>query len=285
MLLATTLEAEGTAVDIDRAAVVEGQRGADEGGARATRLDERAGVVDGAPRAVKTLTTEEHPGGRTEGQVDLVVNGALVAEGATATHDDFAGAVDHRRLAGGIVDCTSADALASGPTDGNPTVSRQRPRPILGPARPAHRPGHHQVPAAPQRPSAPGQAIADGRRLSGISERELARGDCKCFLALQVEDLSALILIVGDRDRRVRGWNADVVGCCRQVILIPVGSSEPRRGTSAASPVDGARGRRLCQVGIHQQQSDADQKCPQEGKEKKPGLPSGPPRSQQSLHD
>ena len=53
-------------------------------------------------------------------------------------------------------------------------------------------------------------------------KREFARGDCKCLLALQVEDLSALIfLVVGDRDCRVRGWNADVVGCRRQAIFYP----------------------------------------------------------------
>ena len=72
--------------------------GGEEGGTRATRLGEGAAIVEAA--AARSAREDVR---HKEGQVDLVINGALVGEGATIDHEDEASAVDHSRLMSGIV--------------------------------------------------------------------------------------------------------------------------------------------------------------------------------------
>ena len=73
--------------------------GGEEGSTRVTRLGEGAAIVEAA--AARSAREDVR---HKEGQVDLVINGALVGEGATIDHEDEASAVDHSRLMSGIVD-------------------------------------------------------------------------------------------------------------------------------------------------------------------------------------
>src|SRR4029077_19539404 len=163
--VAAVIEAERTAVGLDRAAVVED--GGDVEGAAARRLGESAGVVEGG-RGAKVVEVGVALG--VEAAADLVVEGGAAVEvPADPGEDRAAEIVQAPRIQDDVVRVVDQQAGAKG-DDRDPAAAHAA-------ARPGHRPGHDEGAVAGQRTITEG--YTGGRAGDRITTVEVNGGAAK----------------------------------------------------------------------------------------------------------